>query len=150
MRGLLVAAGAVLLFTAPAFAQTSTTIIEKKTTTTEMPAPSAGSTVSTTIIAPTPPPAPRVEVQPPPPGPRMVWVPGHWGWERDQYVWLGGKYMEPPREHAACTAVRWMHRRRRCGFPAGRRRGRRVRIAGAARAAMPARRRGFTRICATG
>src|SRR5438270_647907 len=126
MRGLLVAAGAVLLFTAPAFAQTSTTIIEKKTTTTEMPAPSAGSTVSTTIIAPTPPPAPRVEVQPPPPGPRMVWVPGHWGWERDQYVGLGGKYMGAPGRH------------------------RRGRIAGAARAAMPARRRGFTRICATG
>src|SRR5690348_8269275 len=109
MRGLLVAAGAVLLFTAPAFAQTSTTTtIEKRTTTTEMPAPSAGSTVSTTIIAPTPPPAPRVETLPPPPGPRMVWVPGHCCWERDQYVWLDGRYMEPPREHAAWTAGRWV------------------------------------------
>jgi hypothetical protein len=40
----------------------------------------------------------------------MVWVPGHWGWERDQYVWLDGKYMEPPREHAAWTAGRWVER----------------------------------------
>ena len=110
MRRLFVAAGALLVLSAPAFAQTSTTTIEKRTTTTE--APSAGSTVSTTIIAPTPPPAPRVETPPPPPGPRMVWTPGHWSWERDKatYVWMGGKYMEPPREHAAWVAGRWMQR----------------------------------------
>ena len=108
MTRLLVAAGAVLLFTAPAFAQTSTTIIEKKTTITETPAPSAGSTVPTTIIAPTPPPAPRFEPLPPPPSPRVVWVPGHWSWERDQYAWVGGKYMEPPREQAAWVAGRWV------------------------------------------
>ncbi|TMJ56423.1 MAG: hypothetical protein E6G81_13895, partial [Alphaproteobacteria bacterium] len=81
MRGLLVAAGALLLFAAPAFAQSSTTTIEKRTITKETPA--VGSTVSTTIIAPNPPPAPRVETPPPPPGPRMVWTPGHWTWERD-------------------------------------------------------------------
>jgi len=78
MRGLLVATGALLLFAAPAFAQSSTTTIEKQTITKE--APAVGSTVSTTIIAPNPPPAPRVETPPPPPGPRMVWTPGHWTW----------------------------------------------------------------------
>jgi hypothetical protein len=108
MRRLLVAAGAVLLFTAPAFAQSSVTV-EKKTTITKEE-PSVGSTVSTTIIAPNPPPAPRVETPPPPPGPRMVWTPGHWTWERDKYVWLGGKYVEPPREHAAWVAGRWVQR----------------------------------------
>jgi len=110
MRRLLVAAGAVLLFTAPAFAQSSVTV-EKKTTITKEE-PTVGSTVSTTIIAPSPPPAPRVEAPPPPPGPRMVWVPGHWSWERDKatYVWMGGKYMEPPREHAAWVPGRWSQR----------------------------------------
>ena len=109
MRRLFVAAGALLVLSVPAFAQTSTTI-EKKTITTETPA--VGSTVSTTIIAPTAPPAPRVETPPPPPGARMVWGPGHWSWERDKatYAWIGGKYMEPPREHAAWVNGRWVQR----------------------------------------
>jgi len=42
----------------------------------------------------------------------MVWTPGHWSWERDKanYVWMGGKYMEPPREHAAWVNGRWVQR----------------------------------------
>ena len=107
MRRLLVAAGALMILSAPAFAQTSTTI-EKRTITKEEPG--AGSTVSTTIIAPTAPPAPRVETPPPPPGPRMVWTTGHWAWEHDKYNWMAGKYIEPPREHASWVAGRWIER----------------------------------------
>jgi hypothetical protein len=104
----LVVAGAILWLAAPAFAQ-STTTIEKKTITKEE-VPGAGSTVSTTIIAPTAPPAPQAETPPPPPGPRMVWTPGHWGWERDKYSWVAGKYLEPPPEHAAWAPGRWVQR----------------------------------------
>jgi hypothetical protein len=75
--------------------------------------------MSTTIIAPTAPPAPRVET-PPPPGPRMVWTPGHWAWEQDKYTWLGGKYVEPPREHAAWVAGHWVQRPNGWGWEEGR------------------------------
>jgi hypothetical protein len=40
----------------------------------------------------------------------MVWTPGHWAWEQDKYTWLGGKYVEPPREHAAWVAGHWVQR----------------------------------------
>lgn len=106
MRRLLLAAGTVLVLAAPAFAQ-STVTIEKRTITKEEPA--AGSTVSTVIIAPTAPPAPEAETPPPPPGPTLVWTPGHWRWNPDKqnYTWVSGKYIEPPRAHAGWIPGRW-------------------------------------------
>ena len=75
MRRTLLTAGAVLLLTAPAFAQSSVTI-EKKETVTKVP--ESGSTVSTVVVAPNPPPPPQAETPPPPPGPTVVWTPGRW------------------------------------------------------------------------
>ncbi len=42
----------------------------------------------------------RAEVIPVhPPGPRMVWEPGHWNFERGEYVWIPGRYIPAHRFH---------------------------------------------------
>lgn len=108
MRRALFAAGAVLILTAPAFADQLT--IEKRTITRETPA--SGSTVSTEIIAPDPPPPPQAEVPPPPPGPGVAWIPGHWGWQPagHTYAWVHGSYREPPRAEAHWVPGRFVER----------------------------------------
>ena len=109
MRRALLAASAALIFAVPALADEVT--VEKKTTTTTTTreVPKSGSTVSTVIVAPNPPPPPRDEIAPPAPGPAMVWMTGHWMWNPDaqSYVWVHGKYAEPPREHAAWAPGHW-------------------------------------------
>ena len=109
MKRTLLTAGAILILAAPAFAQSSVTI-EKKTITKEVP--ESGSTVSTVVVAPTPPPPPRAEARPPAPGPEMVWTEGHWSWKPDarNYAWIEGKYVMPPRPHAAWMPGRWTQR----------------------------------------
>lgn len=109
MKRALLTAGAILVLTAPAFAQSSVTI-EKKTITKEVP--ESGSTVSTVVVAPNPPPPARVEVRPTPPAPEMVWMSGHWSWnpEASDYVWIDGKYAMPPRPRAAWMPGRWVQR----------------------------------------
>jgi hypothetical protein len=110
MRRAILAAGAGLIIAAPALADEVT--IDKKTTTTTTTTttePNSGSTVSTVVIAPNPPPPPRDEMPPPSPGPAMVWMTGHWMWHPDaqSYVWVHGKYAEPPRDHAAWIPGHW-------------------------------------------
>ncbi len=104
----MLAAGAVALLAAPAFAADVT--IEKKETTVTKQVPESGSTVSTTIIAPTAPPSAQVETPPPPPAPTAVWVPGHWLWnpERQTFIWGHGKFLEPPHAHAAWVPGTWL------------------------------------------
>ena len=116
MRRAFLAAGAALIFAGPAFAADEVTIEKKTITTTTKEVttepPASGSTVSTVVIAPNPPPEPRVEVRPPSPGPSVVWVGGNWRWapgERN-FVWVPGKYVEPPRARAAWVPGRWMQR----------------------------------------
>jgi hypothetical protein len=114
MRRAILAAGAALVFAGPALADDMT--IEKKTITTTKEVttepPASGSTVSTVIVAPNPPPEPRVEVRPPPPGPAVVWAGGHWSWSppTHSYVWVPGRYVEPPRAHAAWVPGHWLKR----------------------------------------
>ena len=119
MKRALLTAGAILVLTAPAFAQSSVTI-EKKTITKEIP--ESGSTVSTVIVAPNPPPPPRAEAPPPPPGPEMVWTEGHWSWKSDarDFVWVEGKYAMPPRPRAAWMPGRWVQRTEGWVFEDGR------------------------------
>lgn len=39
-------------------------------------------------------PPPRFEPPPPPPpGAAFVWVPGHWHWNGDRYLWIRGHYI---------------------------------------------------------
>ena len=66
----------------------------------------------TVVIAPNAPPEPRVEVRPAPPGPSVVWMGGNWRWApaEKNFVWVPGKYVEPPRAQAAWVPGRWIHR----------------------------------------
>jgi hypothetical protein len=40
-------------------------------------------------------PPPRQEVVPAKPGQNLVWQPGHWRWDGRDYVWIGGRWIEP-------------------------------------------------------
>jgi hypothetical protein len=42
------------------------------------------------------PPAPLSEIRSDPPAPGMVWVPGSWHWNVDDYVWLPGRWESAP------------------------------------------------------
>src|ERR1700676_3570731 len=109
MRRALITAGAVLILSAPAFAEEVT--IEKQTTITKE-VPESGSTISTVIVAPNPPPPQQAEVPPPAPTPEMVWMSGHWSWDPETraYVWVRGEYAAPPRPRAAWMPGRWIQR----------------------------------------
>ncbi len=48
------------------------------------------------VYAEVSPPPPPNEVIPQPPGPGYAWVPGHWYWTGDQYVWSHGYWTRPP------------------------------------------------------
>lgn len=51
-------------------------------------------------IVPEAPPAPRHEVVVERPGPHHVWVKGYWHHGGDAWVWMPGRWVEPPRHHA--------------------------------------------------
>lgn len=65
----------------------------------------AGIFVSVTIA---PPPLP-VYVQPPCPGYGFIWVPGYWAWDDDDqdYYWVPGTWIEPPRRGYLWTPGWW-------------------------------------------
>jgi hypothetical protein len=58
------------------------------------------------------PPAAVVHVRPVAPGPRYVWVPGYYRYDRRAYAWTPGAWVVPPRRHAVWVAPRWAHDRR--------------------------------------
>jgi len=45
------------------------------------------------------------------PGPGYVWVPGYYDWAGDNYTWIQGSWILPPRPHASWVAPRYEHRR---------------------------------------
>jgi hypothetical protein len=53
------------------------------------------------------PPAVIVERRPPPPGGGYMWIDGYWDWNGRQYVWQGGHWARPPREHVIWAAPRY-------------------------------------------
>ena len=54
-----------------------------------------------------PPPPRPVEVVPAPPHRGWVWVPGYHRWDGHRYVWVGGRYVKPPRPGAVWVAGDW-------------------------------------------
>ncbi|HXB62470.1 MAG TPA: hypothetical protein VNU94_06435 [Acidobacteriaceae bacterium] len=50
-------------------------------------------------IGRTPPPL-RYERRPDAPGPGYAWVDGYWGNQGGRYVWIGGRWQQPPYEGA--------------------------------------------------
>ena len=57
------------------------------------------------------PPTERVEVVPSTPGREYVWVKGHWGWRRDDYEWIPGRWVVPERGYREWVAGKWQHDR---------------------------------------
>lgn len=57
-----------------------------------------------------PPPPPR-ELMVARPGPRYVWVPGYYRWNRGRYVWANGYWAVPPRHRSEWVPGRWEPRR---------------------------------------
>lgn len=57
------------------------------------------------------PPPPRREVVVARPGPGYVWVKGYHRWDGNQYAWVPGAWVAPPRPHAVWVDGRWVHRR---------------------------------------
>lgn len=53
------------------------------------------------------PPVERVEVIPTSPGVEYVWVRGHWGWQRNDYAWIPGRWVVPERGYREWLAGRW-------------------------------------------
>ena len=54
------------------------------------------------------PPPSRVEVVPPPPASTMVWVPGHWQWNGQNYAWESGHYIARPSDQAEYEPGHWV------------------------------------------
>jgi hypothetical protein len=55
-------------------------------------------------------PPPRViERQGPPPGRGYTWVPGYHRWDGHRYLWVGGRWVLPPRPRAVWVAGYWAH-----------------------------------------
>jgi len=53
------------------------------------------------------PPAVIVERRLPPPSAGYMWIDGYWDWNGRQYVWQGGHWTRPPREHVIWVAPRY-------------------------------------------
>jgi hypothetical protein len=62
------------------------------------------------IIAPTPPPAPQVEVVPPAPtvAPGMAWQQGQWVYSSGNWVWQPGQYVARPQGYSVWQPGQWM------------------------------------------
>src|SRR4051794_40905129 len=67
----------------------------------------------------TPPPPLRVETYGVAPGPGYVWTNGYWGWQRNNYVWVPGRWTRPPRARAVWVEPRWESRSGRYYFRPG-------------------------------
>jgi len=56
------------------------------------------------------PPPLRHEVRPARPHRGWYWQPGYWAWRDNDYVWVGGAWVEPPRRGAVWVGGHWVHR----------------------------------------
>lgn len=60
------------------------------------------------VYVATPPPAPRIERMSRRPGPGFVWTPGFYSWNGRRYVWVGGRWMRPPRGRTRFVTGAWV------------------------------------------
>jgi WXXGXW repeat (2 copies) len=72
------------------------------------------------VIRVTPPRPVRVGVIGHPPGPGYVWIEGYQEWRGDDYVWVPGRWVLPPRRHARWIRPRYRHVHGGWVFVAGR------------------------------
>jgi hypothetical protein len=57
------------------------------------------------------PPSPRVEVRHVAPSRTHVWVAGRWDWRGNDFVWISGAWVLPPRPQAVWAPGHWEHAR---------------------------------------
>ncbi|MGH7592612.1 MAG: YXWGXW repeat-containing protein [Gemmatimonadales bacterium] len=58
------------------------------------------------------PPPERVEVVGVAPGSGLAWIPGHYAWQGDDYVWLAGRWERPPQaSYRRWAPGHWVHAR---------------------------------------
>jgi hypothetical protein len=66
----------------------------------------------TPVAIPFPPPPARVEVLPAPPSDNALWRDGHWRWDETRFVWLPGRWVEPPRPGVVWAPPRTLRSKR--------------------------------------
>ena len=54
-----------------------------------------------------PPPPPKAENRPKSPDKNAVWQAGNWRYYSGHFVWVEGRWAQPPRPHAAYTPPQW-------------------------------------------
>ncbi len=55
------------------------------------------------------PPRSRAEVRIESPGPGFMWIGGNWRWEREDYVWVSGRWERPSRPNGRWESGSWRH-----------------------------------------
>jgi hypothetical protein len=66
---------------------------------------------TTVIVAqPPPPPPPPQEYASPQPSPDAYWVPGHYNWDGNQYVFVSGYWTVPPQHYHQYVESHWVVR----------------------------------------
>ncbi len=85
-------------------------VISQRTSYREDPGPYGYGPRSDVIIVHRPPPPMPYEQIMPPPGPGYVWVPGYWEGRGDQWYWVRGQYVRPPRPNAVWVEPRYVPR----------------------------------------
>lgn len=58
------------------------------------------------------PPSPRYENYGYAPGPGYVWTPGYYAYRGNNYGWVGGSWVRPPRARARYVPGEWRHHSR--------------------------------------
>jgi hypothetical protein len=85
---------------------TTTTTTQEVTTT----GPAGVIAPTGSVIVRREPPAVRVETQTVSPGPGYVWTGGYWRWSGNNYVWMPGSWLMPPRRAAVWVPGHWVNR----------------------------------------
>jgi WXXGXW repeat (2 copies) len=70
------------------------------------------------LVAIAPPPLP-VYVVPVPPAIGFMWMPGYWGWDGEDYYWVPGTWLRPPRPRVLWTPGYWAWRAGAFAWSAG-------------------------------
>ena len=65
------------------------------------------------------PPPPRYGVVGVAPGTGFVWTDGYYDWRGGSYVWVQGRWLRPPRPHAAWVPGAWVQSRQGYRFRRG-------------------------------
>jgi hypothetical protein len=71
------------------------------------------SEATTTVVVaqpPPPPPPPPYETVPFQPSPDAYWVPGHYNWDGNQYIFVGGYWTIPPHRYHQYVESHWVYR----------------------------------------